>query len=80
MKDFILQSQNVLCSPELVKLSLQTSENTNEIKKINKTITDKMVTKDELSRVIKDFTDPNIRKDYLFLNGETVEALSLIHI
>lgn len=74
MKDFILQSQNVLCSPELVKLSLQTSENTNEIKKINKTITDKMVTKDELSRVIKDFTDPNIRKDYLFLNGETVEA------
>ena len=74
MKDFILQSQNVLCSPELVKLSLQTLENTNEIKKINKTITDKMVTKDELSRVIKDFTDPNIRKDYLFLNGETVEA------
>ena len=74
MKDFILQSQNVLCSPELVKLSLQTSENSIEIKKINKTITDKMVTKDELSRVIKDFTDPNIRKDYLFLNGETVEA------
>lgn len=31
MKDFILQSQNVLCSPELVKLSLQTSENTNGI-------------------------------------------------
>lgn len=23
---------------------------------------------------MKDFTDPNIRKDYLFLNGETVEA------
>lgn len=74
MKDFILQSQNVLCNPELAKLSLQTSENTNEIRKLSETITNDMVTKDELSRVIKDFTDPNIKKDYLFLNGETVEA------
>ena len=28
MKDFIIQSQNVLSTPELVKLSLQTIENT----------------------------------------------------
>ena len=34
----------------------------------------KMVTHDELSAVIKDFTDPNIKKDYLFFNGQTVEA------
>ena len=33
-----------------------------------------MVTRDELSVVIKDFTDPNIRKDYLFYNGQTTEA------
>ena len=70
MKDFIVQSQNILSSPELLKLSIQTNQNTNDIQEIKQN----MVTKDELSRVIKDFTDPNIKKDYLFFNGETVEA------
>lgn len=74
MKDFIIQSQNVLATPELIKLSLQTTENTKEIQCIKKTISKKMVTKDDLSRVMKDFTDPNIKRDYLFFNGETVEA------
>ena len=27
-----------------------------------------------LPQIIKDFTDPNIKKDYLFYNGQTVEA------
>ena len=70
MKDFIIQSQNVLSTPELVKLSLQTIENTKDIQNLKHN----MVTKNELSKVIKDFTDPNIKKDYLFFNGETVEA------
>ena len=70
MKDFIIQSQNVLASPELLKLSIQTQSNTDEIKQIKQ----KMVTQDELAVVIKDFTDPNIKKDYLFYNGQTVEA------
>ncbi len=70
MKDFIVQSQNVLASPELMKLSIQTAQNTDDIREIQQT----MVTKDYLQTVIKDFTDPNIRRDYLFFNGETVEA------
>ena len=70
MKDFIVQSQNVLASPELLKLSIQTAQNTDDIREIQQT----MVTKDYLQTVIKDFTDPNIRRDYLFFNGETVEA------
>ncbi len=74
MKDFIVQSQNILSSPELVKLSLQTTENTKDILDIKKTITEKMVSKNYLSKVMKDFTDPNIKRDYLFFNGETVEA------
>lgn len=41
---------------------------------IKRTLSEKMVTKDDLSRVIKDFTDPKIKRDYLFFNGETVEA------
>lgn len=70
MKDFIVQLQNVLPSSEMRILSLQTQCNTEDIRQIKK----EMVTHDELSAVIKDFTDPNIKKDYLFFNGQTIEA------
>ena len=77
MKDFILQSQNILSGSELTKLSLQTVDNTKQISANTKEIKDikeNMVTKTELTKVMRNFTDPNIKKDYLFLNGETVEA------
>ena len=70
MKNFIIQSQNVLSNPELLKLSIQTQSNTEDILQIKQ----QMVTHDELEMVIKDFTDPNIKKDYLFYNGQVVEA------
>ena len=70
MKDYIIQRQYVLPAPELLTLSLQTQNNTEEIQQIRK----QMVTHDELSIVIKDFSTPNIKKDYLFYNGQTVEA------
>lgn len=70
MKNFIIQLQNVLPSSEIKSLSIQTQNNTEDIRQIKQ----QMVTRDELSVVIKDFTDPNIRKDYLFYNGQTVEA------
>ena len=59
MKNYILQNQNVLANPELLKLSFQTQSNTEEIQKIKQ----QMVTHDELAVVIKDFTDPSIKKD-----------------
>ena len=70
MKNFIIQNQNVLSGAELLKLSIQTMSNTEDIKQIKQ----QMVTQDELSVVMKDFTDPNLRKDYMFYNGQTVEA------
>lgn len=70
MKDYIIQRQCVLPAPELLTLSIQTQNNTEEIQQIKK----QMVTHDELSIVIKDFSTPNIKKDYLFYNGQTVEA------
>jgi hypothetical protein len=70
MKNFIIQLQNVLPSSEIKSLSIQTQNNAEDIRQIKQ----QMVTRDELSVVIKDFTDPNIRKDYLFYNGQTVEA------
>ena len=70
MKDFIVQLQNVLPASEVGMLAIQTQNNTNDIRQIK----EQMVTRDELSLVIKDFTDSNIKKDYLFYNGQTVEA------
>ena len=70
MKDFVVQSQNVLAGPDILKLSIQTQNNTDEIRKIRR----EMVTRDEFSAVISDFTDLSIRKDFLFYNGQTVEA------
>lgn len=70
MKNFIAQLQNVLPNSEIQILSIQTQNNTEDIRQIKQ----QMVTHDEFSAVIKDFTDPNIKKDYLFFNGQTVEA------
>lgn len=70
LKDFAIQTTNVLPDVELHVLAIQTKNNTNDIHYIKQN----MVTRDELSLVIKDFTDPNIKKDYLFYNGQTVEA------
>lgn len=70
MKDFILLRQNMLPSSELRALSIQTQNNADEIRQIKQ----KMVTRDDLPLIIKDFTDKTIRKDFLFYNGQTVEA------
>ena len=70
MKNFITQLQNVLPPSEIKALSIQTQNNAEDIRQIKH----QMVTRDELSVVIRDFTDPNIKKDYLFYNGQTVEA------
>lgn len=70
LKDFAIQTTNVLPDVELHVLAIQTKNNTDDIRYIKQN----MVTRDELSLVIKDFTDPNIKKDYLFFNGQTVEA------
>lgn len=70
MKDFIVQLQNVLPESEIRMLAIQTQDNAEDIREIKR----HMVTHDELAVVIKDFTDPNIKKDYIFFNGQTVEA------
>ena len=70
MKDYILLRQNMLPSSELRALSIQTQNNADEIRQIKQ----KMVTRDDLPLIIKDFTDKTIRKDFLFYNGQTVEA------
>lgn len=67
MKDFIVQLNDMLPAGEVRALSIQTQRNTEDIRQIKQQVND-------LAIVIKDFTDPNIKKDYLFFNGQTVEA------
>ena len=67
MKDFFVQFQNVLPESEIRILAIQTQHNTEDIRQIKQKV-------DDLTVVVKDFTDPNIKKDYLFYNGQTVEA------
>ena len=67
MKDFIVQLQNVLPESEIKMLAIQTQNNTEDIRQIKQRV-------DGLTVVVKDFTDSNIKKDYLLFNGQTVEA------
>lgn len=67
LKDFAIQMQNVLPSTEMQILAIQTQNNTEDIRQIKQRV-------DDLTVVVKDFTDSNIKKDYLLYNGQTVEA------
>lgn len=70
MKDFIIDNRSLIGGQEILQLSVQTTQNTADIAEIKTN----MVTKSELAQVIHDFTDPKTRREYLILNGETVEA------
>ena len=70
MKDFIIDNKSLIGNRELLQLSMQTTQNTADIADIM----NDMVTKDDLAKVIQDFTDPQTRREYLILNGESVEA------
>ena len=70
MKDFIIENRSLVGNRELLQLSVQTTQNTDDIAKIKNT----MVTRKDLAKVIQDFTDPMTRREYLILNGESFEA------
>lgn len=70
MKDFIVENRYLIGNKELLQLSIQTAHNTADIAEIKNTI----VTKTDLARVVRDFTDPMTRREYLILNGESIEA------
>lgn len=70
LKDFVVDNTPLIGQHELLQLSVQTTQNTSDIAEIK----DNMVTKADLAKVVQDFTDPNTRREYLILNGESVEA------
>ncbi|MBO4698018.1 ORF6N domain-containing protein [bacterium] len=70
MKDFIIERGHLIGYDNVSELAIQTSKSTNDIATIKGT----MATKDDVVKIIEDFSKSEIRKDFLFLNGKSVEA------
>ena len=68
MKDFIL-TNNIIKSKEILQISLQTTQNTNDIAKIKS----EMFTKNDFEKFIDNFTE-NKTNEILILNGEYFNA------
>lgn len=87
MKDYIIENQDLLGQRQYLQLSMISTQNTKDIMDIRRDL-DKVenqmadvvsslgdvVTHSELATVMVDFGNPKIRKGYLVLNGEPVEA------
>ena len=71
MKDYIVESNNLLTSRDILELTNQVHENTKDIEslKIKGTAMEKKLTK-----VMDNFIDPSTYKHFLILDGQKVEA------
>ena len=70
MKDFIIEREHLIGYDEVAKIAVQTAENTKDISVIK----ENMATKADIAQIIEDFSNTEIKKDFLFLNGRSVEA------
>ena len=70
MKDYITQNPILSESSNIEKLSLQISKNTSDIREIKET----MITKEDLTKVIKSFSLPDKGIEYVIYAGQTFEA------
>ena len=77
MKDFIIEREHLIGYDEVAKTAVQTAQNTENILEHSKDIAlikENMATKADIVRIIEDFSNTEIKKDFLFLNGRSVEA------
>jgi len=70
MKDYITQDPMLLHSSDVARLSVQISEHSREISEIR----ERMVTKDDLTKVIQSFSLPDKGIEYVIYAGQTFEA------
>ena len=87
MKDYIIENQDLIGEREYLQLSMQISKNIlttmelrsdlndveDQIAKVINHLSD-VVTHSELSEVMNEFGEPQIKRGYLFLNGEPFKA------
>ncbi len=87
IKDYVLESQGLIGKREFLQLSMQITNNVIEIQDLQislQNVEDKVaevidtlgnvVQKSDLSDVILDFSNPLVKRGYLILNGQLVEA------
>ena len=87
MKDYIVDTQGLATQRDFLRLSMQTTENTEAIKNVQTILMehdDKLanaleqisdtVRKSEISPFLLDFSKPEEQKEYLFLNGQLAKA------
>lgn len=70
MKDVIVSNHYMIDNTDVAKLTVQTMENMAEIARIR----EQMVTKTELAEFVKDFSNELLKREFLIMNGETLEA------
>ena len=64
MKDYIVESNNLITTNEILRLSRQVNQNTNNIKEIGK----------KLNIVMDYFSDPSKHKQFILLDNKRIEA------
>ena len=80
MKDFIVENQDFINSKDLVHISIQTNQTTNDIKQNSREISElnskmnTLATKEDLKKVMDNFIDPETYKHFLLMNGDKIEA------
>ena len=70
MKDYLAEDRVWIGQQELLRLSVQTRENTKAIGEIR----EQMATKDDLADFMVNFMDTHIGREFLIMDGQTVEA------
>lgn len=87
MKDYIVENQGLIGQREFLQLSMQITSNVAEIQDLRRdlmNVEDKVaevvdtlgnvVQKSDLSEVILDFSNPQVKRGFLLLNGQLMEA------
>lgn len=87
MKDYILENQGLIGQREFIQLSMQVTDNVVRMQDLKRNLMDvedkvagvvddlsNFVQKSELSDLILDFSNPEVKRAYLVLNGQPVEA------
>ena len=71
MKDYLVESNNLITSNELLKLSRQVHDDSNAIVELKK---DNVEIKNQLNVVMDNFIDPSKYKHFVIMNGQRIEA------
>ena len=70
MKDYLIESPAAIGQDELLRMSIQTAENTRDIKYLK----EEMATKSDLEEFLVNFSDNHFGKEFLLVDGKTIEA------